>query len=311
VANLWMGIMLTRILHENNFLQALAIATFNLFNDKGYSQGYLIDRINLFLRQQKRRQMDDSGHCHGLAILWLKRIAEGREEEFYQMIKEIIDCPETELHKIAGSIDKMRRSMDKKQYPRRHYYRYSYFHMDYPNIDLLLKAQKQTVFDGAYTITNLENLFNESINNEDMICISTDNKGKNAENHTIGVFKRNETFYLYDSNFLSGRAYVYRTADSLVSEILSCLYTSLCDEIPEILNLQIKCTRYPEKPLMQSVMNKEVSHPPGFLNQFADYLFGPVSTADKRMHTEKVKLNRKQIALEWQRDGANKKARKA
>jgi hypothetical protein len=226
------------------------------------------------------------------------------------MIQEIIDCPENELSNIAGSIDKMRRSMDKKQYPRRYYYRYPYFQMDYPNIDMLLKAQKQTVFDGAYTIPDLENLFNESVINEDMICITTDNTGKNAQNHTVGVFKRNQSFYLYDSNFLCGRAYVYRTADSLVYEILNCLYTNLLDEIPEIINLQIKRTRYPEKPLMRPAVDKEVSPPRGYLNQFTDYLFGSVPAADTSRHTEKVKLKRKQIALEWQRDSVAKKARK-
>lgn len=74
--------------------------------DKSYRQGVLIDKINRYLAVMGRKPLlTAGGYCHGLAVLWLQKMAEYREDWFYNVIKKIVDYPEDKLAELDKDAD--------------------------------------------------------------------------------------------------------------------------------------------------------------------------------------------------------------
>jgi hypothetical protein len=302
--------MLTRLLHDYGFFYASYIPTPSEHCVNDFSQDKLIDKINVYLTQQGRRLMSH-GYCHGLTLLWLKRMAAGREQEFYTTIKNMIACPNEQLADMAHVIEKMRRSIDKKQQPRR-YYRYARYQIDQFNIDAILKSERQLSLDGEYTQSSLETMLNTFCWNDDMFCISSCYDQKDSEdNHTIGIYKRNQVFYLYDANNQSGVAGFYYSTEVVANEIFRLLYNNFNLERPDKCVLEIKKTRYNDTQLQHLRATK----PPGTLSiwsnplRYVNNLAAYFSTAAK---TQKAKpeAKRKRFASDWQCDGLMKRIRR-
>jgi len=227
--------MLTRILDVFWF----AAENFFTFSMQDYSQDRLVQKMNTYLQQCNRRLLN-LGFCHGLTLLWLRRMTQDREEEFYAVIKKIVDCPDDELQALAPEIEKIRASIDKKQNPNRYFF-YCVHTVAQENIDVILKTEKQKNLDSVYTRASLRNLLQEHVINDCMTCISSDYDASESDtNHTVGLFKRDEDYYLYDSNDYSGRAQRLTDVYDVVDKLLYCIYGSFDMVEPMQFSLQIK-----------------------------------------------------------------------
>ncbi len=227
--------MLTRIL--DNFW--FAAASFFTVTKEDYSQDRLIEKMNTYLTQCNRRLLS-KGYCHGLTLLWLQRMTQDREKEFYTTIKKIVDCPDENLQALAADIEKMRTSLDKKQNPNRHFF-YCVHTISQENIDVILKTEKQKNLGGVFTRASLGNLLREQVVNDNMVCISSNYMDKQEDaNHTVGLFKRDDDYYFYDSNGCSGRAECLINVYDVVDKLLYCIYGSFDMVEPTEFSLEIK-----------------------------------------------------------------------
>lgn len=203
-----------------------------------YSQYALLKKINRYFELSRQDKISEEGHCHGLSILWLKRMAQGREQEFYNNVKMIIDSSDQDLLVNGVAIEKFFRSFDKKQNPR-HFY---------PNrkqsqVSDIIKANSQTILDATYLKKRLGRLFNIHQQDGNMFCISNRKSymvnGKMGR-HSVAVYVRDDQFYCYDSNFSTGIAKHFNKPMDVVNEIRSCLFTKFKLRIPPYIPLEIK-----------------------------------------------------------------------
>src|SRR5262245_43362738 len=57
-----------------------------------YNQDVVIDKLNHYLKLQKRSITLKKGYCHGFSLLWLYKMSIGEENWFYNTIKKITAC---------------------------------------------------------------------------------------------------------------------------------------------------------------------------------------------------------------------------
>lgn len=232
-----------------------------------YNQGTLLRKINLYLDAVGGSPIDAGGYCHGLSLLWLKRMAKSRDEEFYDLIRMIIDTPVLELMNHYLVINKFIRSIDKKQNPENYPKKpidkedASIDKKDKPidqtDVNLILKIPTQKVLDQTCLSRQLSELFTLSRKEGAMFSISNGKEylvhGKFGA-HTVAIYVRDSMFNLYDANYTSGRPKVFGDADALVKEIRFCLYSKFELRPPPNMPLEIKLLHASDMPYQFSMM---------------------------------------------------------
>ena len=72
---------------------------------KIYNQTRLINKVNQYLAEMKRPLWNPRGYCHGLAVVWHQKMADNREQKFYDVIKKIILQPVGKLKELDDEVD--------------------------------------------------------------------------------------------------------------------------------------------------------------------------------------------------------------
>lgn len=203
-----------------------------------YDQYRLIKKINAYFARYGGVRLDERGHCHGLSLLWLKRMAQGRVDEMYGLIKRIIDDPLDRLIEIDGELRKFVRSFDKKQNPSDYFTGVKQEH-----VSQILGAVSQNDWDDTYLSRKLYSVISQIPRTNSLLCISNADdylvdgeKGR----HSIAVFVSPTHYYLYDANYLDGRARRFDTPNEIVLELRDRLFSSFKLRPPAMIPLEIK-----------------------------------------------------------------------
>ena len=85
-----------------------------------YHQTKIIDKINLYLKLNKRSLTLEHGYCHGLTLLWLYKMSKNQEKWFYDTIKLIVDTPQENFSEIEIDIEKFIAHIEWLQQPEKY-----------------------------------------------------------------------------------------------------------------------------------------------------------------------------------------------
>lgn len=210
------------------------------------SQTPLLKKINTYFKKMGRKNKNGSnyqttpgGYCHGLTLLFLEKMAEGRVQWFYDTKRKIIECKESQLEVMEIEIEKLLAMIEWAQNSSK----YTQKKISYCNVDLILETQTQQVCDGSYTFKQLTKFLTYKQGKGNMICI-TSYTGKDKD-HSIGIFTDGVCYHLFDANYKSGQATSFRSSKELAKEILNQLYTNLDEKIPSKAQLEIKIVNQP------------------------------------------------------------------
>lgn len=217
---------------------------------KNFGQVSLIKQINAYYSKLGRppisldMQGKIEGYCHGITLLWLQKMAEGKEDWFYNTKKKIIEWADNELEKMEDDIDvqKFIAKIEFAQNPEIHTYDPNAWksHIEKKNVDKLLETPKQTSKINRYTPASLGTLLEDiKLTNDNAIALTSRSKIK----HTIGVFIRDNKYYLFDPNYRSGIAQCFDSAHQLCDEIEKRLYSNLKLDVPTRMYLDLKIVK--------------------------------------------------------------------
>lgn len=178
-----------------------------------YNQNVIIDKFNQYLKYKNREINFKYGYCHGIAIFWLYKMLNGEEEWFYESVRKILACKtnddfdtyEFTFEKYISHIEWLQNS--ENYLPTVHQL----------HVDRLLDAPKKISIPYLFTHEQLEKNLADMIPKNTMISVS-------GPTHTIGVFRRGDTYHLFDSNYDQGRAKKFTKIKKLKLEMLRCLF---------------------------------------------------------------------------------------
>lgn len=208
---------------------------------RNLSQTVLIAKINTYFSSIRYPlELNAPGCCHGLTILWLKRMAQGRANDMLEIIERIIYQPADRMHEMDAEIKKFARCIDKKQRPEN----YS-SNASQEDLDIILKVNEQEILDGTYLSRDLAHFFNQLPTQGSMILITHMNsffseaKGKHFR-HTVGLYIGQGLFNVYDANYRTGHEKCFSNASDAAIEIRSCLFHTCDLRAPAFMPLKIK-----------------------------------------------------------------------
>lgn len=212
------------------------------------SQNPLLDKLNTFFKKAGRKNEDGSiyqistrGYCHGLTLLFLEKMTEGKIQWFYDTKRKIIECDDNNLEDLELEIDKFLALIEWAQNSSK----YSENNISYFNIDLILDTQPQKSFDDLYDFEKLKNFLTYKQGKGNMMCIT--NCYGDIQEHTVGIFTDGVYYHFFDANYKNGEAVKFRSSKELTHEVLNRLYTNFSEEIPDNCELEIKMVNRPAK----------------------------------------------------------------
>jgi hypothetical protein len=158
------------------------------------------------------------GYCNGMTATWLDYISKGREEEFYAMLDKIKTAPLNQMSSAgyAPSFEKLISFIEYRQNPEKYSKQ-----VKQSDLDVILEVDKsyeQIITD--LTQAQLAELLSLQINENSLIAISITGGGIE---HVIGFYRRGEQYFLYDSNYTTGRPKAFTNAEEAAKEIHQCL----------------------------------------------------------------------------------------
>lgn len=176
-----------------------------------YSQSIILKRLNHYLDINQRDLKLENGYCHGFSLLWLYHMTHNNEAWFYDVLHQIARC-RTKKHfqKIATQVEWFIAHLEWLQNSKS--YVNSINQMD---IDDLLEMPKISL-SFQFTKQQLYSTLRKIIHPNEMICIS-------GPTHTIGIYFRDNDYYLFDPNYSDGKAHVFTNLRELRDEIIRCL----------------------------------------------------------------------------------------
>ncbi len=178
-----------------------------------FNQNALIKKLNVYLKSKNRKSISEEGYCHGLTLLWLQRMSEHDENNFYEFIKEFILCNESDFTFLETCIERFLSHIEWLQNSTEYLSDINQF-----DVDKLLEFPKKMSFSAVFNYRDLTQILELTVLPEKMICISD-------QDHTIGIFCRNNEYHLYDANYLSGKAVIIKNnISSLQNEIINRLF---------------------------------------------------------------------------------------
>jgi len=173
-----------------------------------FRQDVIIAQINCYLRAEGRPEIDIGGYCHGLTLLWLHHISLDQEAQFYAFIKELVLCPRTNFKNIAHRLEYFLAKIEWLQSPEK------YSTVKQFEIDKLLEGKNRIAFSAVFNVRDLLHVLEKVLLPTKMICLS-DIK------HTIGLYFKDDHFYLYDANLASGEAVKFNHINRLFEKIIA------------------------------------------------------------------------------------------
>lgn len=179
-----------------------------------YHQDAVIDQLNRFLTYRQSTQQLKKGYCHGLTLLWLDKISRGKEQCFYDTVKLIVECKDDDdfakhEKKILAFIKRIEWLQNSKKYTHE---------MTQLDIDKLLGLPDKFSLSYLFNAWQLKFTLDFKIKNNKMICLS-------GRKHSLGIYKKDGCYYLYDSNHDDGVAQSYQNIDALQEAIIASLFT--------------------------------------------------------------------------------------
>lgn len=197
-----------------------------------YSQEPLLKRINAYLEMHSRPKIDESGYCHGLAILWLQKMAEGCVDWFYYIRDAIIAYPWSRIDEIELDIEKFVALIELGQNIQR------YLKVSMQDISQILENDniESKLFVGSKE--SLSHLFRDR-RNVVMYVVSC-----NA--HCIAIYQSNGVYHLFDPNYDNGYAKIFDNRHIMSEEILNCLFRAFGIAVPDELKITIARVRDPQ-----------------------------------------------------------------
>lgn len=209
-----------------------------------FRQRRLLDHLNEYLTFKNRPLLSVKGYCYGLTMLWLLRMVQGRRADFYRDIKTLLDCSVLELCKIERTTDLFITLIDCgqniKNYCSDHTWRNSDVILAF--INAVEKGHNPASglpiggFKENFTLKTVTQCFDASslalaikaeMQEKTMMRINGDTSS--TLHHAIGLYRRFDCYYLYDSNYFEGKPKEFHLTrlQELVAEIQFCLYTNL------------------------------------------------------------------------------------
>lgn len=211
-------------------------------------QRILLAHINRYYKKMGYPEIDVEGYCHGLTLLWLAKMADGNELDFYTIKTNIIKWSTDENFTFFEdvSVQKFLAQIEFAQNPEKYTYdknTWGVGMIEQKDVDKILETPKQKTKSGQITRESFVELICANLGNA--ICITSRTKIK----HTIGIFIRDNKYFLFDPNFRSGKAIEYESLDELFNKIGYCLYSNLNLELPKTnkYSLEIKIVQTDKK----------------------------------------------------------------
>jgi len=217
-----------------------------------YSQNTLLKKINIYLAQASR-DLISIGYCSGITALWLYKMAEGKEDWFYDTVKKIVHCDVDDLLDMHMDIEKFLAHIEWAQNVTEYHYRNgtTLAPASQQALDKILEVEKVIHQRKDFTPESFKYLLSRYTHEGSMIRLS-------AHHHAIGVYRRGLYFYCFDSNYHSGKPTVYLQSDSLAlfKEVNRILYAKHGPLNPNRMNY-----------LTLVIVRKDRPHPTRFFKQ--------------------------------------------
>ena len=103
---------------------------------------------------QKLPLIDETGYCHGLALAWLKKMAERKEQWFYDIQRAMINATDEKLKEFNSDFEKFIAKIEYPQYSAKHtkqLFDLSIETVTQNDIDIILEARAQINKDNLYS----------------------------------------------------------------------------------------------------------------------------------------------------------------
>lgn len=241
-----------------------------------YSQNEIIDKINLYLKLNSRNLILEHGYCHGLTLLWLYKMSETKEDWFYEIIKKIVDTPKENISDIEIEIEKFLAHIEWLQQPEK--YVPAIRQMD---MNQSVEVPKELPLSSIFLPSQLDTVLALVIQNNKMICIS-------GPDHSVGVMRRGDQYYIYNPNYDSGKAKVLSSIKDLRYELIQCLFADF-DHPTKKLAVTMNVLGEGDMGLERTNMHQWIIKSSGAMN-FCDYGIGPLYLACENHDLKLVSL---------------------
>ena len=163
---------------------------------QSYSQLALLKKINLYLTAMKRSPWPFVGHCHGLTSVWQQKMADYQEESFYSIIKKIIDYPVSRLAELDDDID-VQKFLAQIEYAQNSS-RYPYGDViQQKDVQLIMESSEWHRREAYFSQRGISDLLTAVVRDRTSVII----KGGWRIIHSIGLFYRDDHYYLFDANY--------------------------------------------------------------------------------------------------------------
>jgi len=185
-----------------------------------YNQNRLINKVNQYLAGKEHLQWNKNGYCHGLVVLWQQKMADYQEQQYYSIIKKIIHTHADNLEVLNDDIgvQKFIAQVEYAQNPDIYSFGKEIRQID---VDIILESDREYYKKSWFSIHSFAKLLDEQAKTRVSVTISSD-----ASWHTIGIYFRDDKYYLFDPNYETGEAKEFDTAISAATEMMRCLYNS-------------------------------------------------------------------------------------
>lgn len=178
-----------------------------------YNQDEVIDQLNKYLKLKRRKLHLEYGYCHGFTLLWLYKMSEGQEQWFYDLIKKIVshkgkkfDDIELDIEKLLNHIEWLQNSSE---------YISQIQQLD---IDKILGMPRDLSLSYVFNSREFTAALKQAIQKNKMTVLS-------GPTHTIGVFERENKFFIFDPNNDEGIAKECTSIHELQKYIVKYLFT--------------------------------------------------------------------------------------
>lgn len=175
-----------------------------------FAQVVLLEKLNIYLKSQRRKKINEEGYCHGLTLLWLHHISQNTEKDFYRLSKKIICSKTSEFKDFENQIENFLSNIEWLQNSCKYQASVNQF-----DIDKLLEANSKLHFSAIFNSRDLAHVLELSLLPNKMICLSN-------IDHTVGLYCKDNKYYLYNPNYESGEAQVFQHINRLQEEIINC-----------------------------------------------------------------------------------------
>jgi hypothetical protein len=223
-----------------------------------YSQTPMLSKINAFLRYSNCPETTRIGHCNGITLLWLTMMSWGLEPLFYNMVKEIAECPYHQLHRVYKTILSLFDWIDLGQNPSRYSNKkYSQYDID----KIIGNIPGSSYFEKKHTLDKAADAVQKFATENTIVALSGNDIDAHGQRrhigHAIGLFyRRSEGYCLFDSEYENGKPKKFATAKEAAVEINHRLFHNRLARGESKLEWRLAVAKRPAMPAEISQMKK-------------------------------------------------------